>query len=66
MNQDRLIISNQEQFRQKAERRRELARLPVEEKLKRLIKLQAIAYNVGRQAGRQPRHPWGNEAKRLT
>ena len=59
MNENRLTIDNQDQFRKKAERRRELAALPIEEKLKRLVKLQCIAYSIGKQSGRPARAPWG-------
>ncbi len=59
MSEDPFILTTEGQFRHKAERRRELAKLPIEEKLKRLVKLQAIAYTIGQQVGRQPRKPWG-------
>jgi len=65
MSADSLIITTKEQFRQKAERRRDLAKLPIEEKLKKLVKLQAIAFTIGRQAGREPRKPWGMRAPRV-
>lgn len=59
MSNDRLILTVERQFQQKAEHRRELAQLPFEEKLKRLVKLQARAYVIGSQAGRKPYSPWG-------
>jgi hypothetical protein len=63
MNTDRLISTSEEQFLKKASRRRELAKLPIEEKLKRLVKLQGVAYTIGRQAGRQTRRPWGTKVR---
>ncbi|MBA3993623.1 MAG: hypothetical protein C0469_08855 [Cyanobacteria bacterium DS2.3.42] len=61
MNSDEQKDFSGEQLRKKAERRRELANLPIEEKLKRLVKLQKVAYSVGMQAGRHPRKPWGTQ-----
>ncbi len=58
MNTNNVPASQQEVFRQKALRRRDLAALPIEEKLVRLIRLQKIAYTIGRQVGREPRRPW--------
>lgn len=49
----------EEQFLKKKERRRQLAQLPIEEKLKKLVKLQSMAYAVGRDRGRNARKPWG-------
>jgi len=36
-----------------------VAKLPIEERLKRLVKLQKVAYSVGFQVGRGKRRPWG-------
>jgi hypothetical protein len=35
------------------------AQLPIEEKLKKLVKLQSMAYAVGRDRDRNARKPWG-------
>lgn len=59
MSADPLDTPNQDQFRKKAERRRALAKLSIEEKLKRLVQLQRVAYTIGLQSGRKPRKPWG-------
>ena len=66
MNESSLEKTIEGQFRQKAEHRRCLAGLSFEEKLKRLVKLQAIAYTIGRQVGRKPRKPWGVKRLSLT
>jgi hypothetical protein len=58
MNMKHVPASQEEVYRQKAARRRELASLPIEEKLKRLVRLQQIAYTVARQVGRECRRPW--------
>jgi len=50
--------SEQKSFQSKAQRRRDLAALPIEEKLKVVIKLQGLVSSVGRQAGRAYRKPW--------
>lgn len=59
MNLDQQSLSNEEQFLKKLEHRRKLAKLPIEEKLKKLVKLQSLAYTIGTQQGRAPRKPWG-------
>lgn len=41
--------------------RKEQAALPIEEKVKILIKLQHIAYQIAQQVGRPCRKPWGME-----
>ena len=48
----------EELFRQKRERRRMVAALPVEEKFEILLKLQQLAFEVAVSAGRPPRPPW--------
>jgi hypothetical protein len=58
MNINPKVVSKEELFRGKESRRRDLAALPIEEKIKILIKLQHIASAVGRQAGREYRKPW--------
>ncbi len=59
MNVIRQPITPQELFNQKAARRKDLAALPIEQKLTRLVTLQKIAYTIGRQVGREPQHrPW--------
>lgn len=63
MNSDEQKKLSAEQLRKKAERRRELAKLPIEEKLQRLVKLQKVAYSVGVQTGRRTRRPWGGAAR---
>jgi hypothetical protein len=55
---DEHLISIDEQFERKAAQRRELARLPIEEKLRRLVRPQKRAYAIGLAAGRQPKKPW--------
>jgi hypothetical protein len=45
-------------FLAKESRRRELATLPIEQKIEILVKLQHIASNVGRQVGRPYQKPW--------
>ncbi|MBA3856000.1 MAG: hypothetical protein C0507_03730 [Cyanobacteria bacterium PR.3.49] len=54
-------ITSDNQFLKKAEHRRFLANLPIEEKLRRLVKLQGIAYAIGKSAGRTVRAPWGKQ-----
>jgi hypothetical protein len=51
-------VSTEELFRWKRSRRHDLANLPIEEKIKILIKLQHIASKVGRQVGRNHGRPW--------
>lgn len=48
----------EELFREKRQRRRELAALSVEEKFKILLQLQRFACDVAKASGRQPRQPW--------
>ncbi len=48
----------EELFRAKRERRRALAALPVEEKYKILLRLQELAGELAKAAGRPPRKPW--------
>lgn len=48
----------EELFRQKRERRREMALLPAETKFEILLKLQQIAYEAAISNGRTPREPW--------
>jgi hypothetical protein len=45
-------------FSAKESRRRELATLPIEQKIEILVKLQHLASNVGRHAGRPYKKPW--------
>lgn len=59
MNPNETNSAIDEQFLKKKERRRQLAQLPIEEKLKKLVKLQSMAYAVGRDRGRNARKPWG-------
>ncbi|HEY9787852.1 MAG TPA: hypothetical protein V6D17_20865 [Candidatus Obscuribacterales bacterium] len=63
MSTDPFITSNDDQFRKKASRRRDLAKLPIEEKLRRLVKLQAVAYTIGQRAGRDCHPPWGKKER---
>lgn len=58
MNMKYVPVSQESAYRQKAARRRELASLPIESKLKRLVKLQQVAYTIARQVGRESRRPW--------
>jgi hypothetical protein len=51
-------VSKEELFRAKESRRRDLAALPIEEKIKILIKIQHLASSVARQTGRKYRKPW--------
>lgn len=51
-------VSKEELFVHKESRRRDLAALPIEEKIKILVKLQHMANAVGCQAGRDYRKPW--------
>lgn len=50
-------------FRDKSARRREIAKLPVEEKYRMLIKLQHMVVAVDVKAGRKPRRPWDVKLK---
>ncbi len=61
MNQKDTRFSNDDLFKSKESRRRELAALPIEEKIQILIKLQHIASNIGREAGREYKKPWGKK-----
>ncbi len=58
MSDTRKLKSQEELFQAKAERRRDLAALPVEEKFEMLIKLQQMASAVAKQAGREYKKPW--------
>jgi hypothetical protein len=58
MSTNSMAVSKEELFRWKRSRRHDLANLPIEEKIKVLIKLQHIASKVGRQAGRNYGRPW--------
>jgi hypothetical protein len=58
MNNQRVLELAEELFRQKRERRREMAALPVETTFEILLKLQQLAYDVAKGAGRTPREPW--------
>ena len=49
---------HEELFAKKEERRRELAEMPIEEKLQAVVKLQQIATTIGRNVGRDTRKPW--------
>ena len=42
----------------KKERRRRLAALPIEEKLRILVEMQRLASDIARSAGRPTREPW--------
>jgi hypothetical protein len=42
----------------KAERRRELARLPIEDKVRIVVELQRLAAEARRAMGRPAREPW--------
>lgn len=46
-------------FRRKSERRKDLAALPIEEKIEMLVQLQYLAWQVARETGRPCRTPWG-------
>lgn len=50
---------NEAVFRAKAERRRQLAELPFDEKIEIVVKLQQIAYELTTASGRPARKPWG-------
>lgn len=52
------LVSTEELFAKKEARRRELAELPMEEKLQAVVKLQQIATTIGRNVGRETRKPW--------
>ena len=47
-----------ELFAAKQRRRLELARLPIEEKIRILVELQKIAYDIHLKTGRQAISPW--------
>ena len=64
MSTDSMPMSKEELFRRKALRRRDLAALPIEEKLKRVVKLQYMAAAIGKQAGRAYRIPWGHKTRK--
>lgn len=49
-------------FARKAARRRSQASLPIEQKLKRLVKLQEMAFLAAKKAGRPAKKPWGKRA----
>lgn len=48
-------------FRAKVARRRQLAALPIEEKIKILVAMQRLANDVRRKTGRQPLPEWDIE-----
>jgi len=48
----------EDRIRQDRERRRRLARLPVEEKIRILVELQELAASIARSRGRPVRRPW--------
>jgi len=56
------VVSKEELFRWKELRRRDLATLPIEEKIKIVIKLQHMANKIRRQTGRESRKPWDVKA----
>jgi hypothetical protein len=58
MNIDPKLVSSEELFARKELRRRDLAALPIEEKIKMLVKLQHMANAVRHQSGRKYRKPW--------
>lgn len=45
-------------FRAKAARRRRLAALPIEEKIKILLKMQRLSNDIRRKTGRKPLYEW--------
>lgn len=52
------LVTQEEIFRARESRRRELANKSVEEKLFLLIKLQEMTSEVARQVGRDCKQPW--------
>lgn len=56
-------ISADEMFRRKAEYRCELAKLPIEEKLRRMVVMQAVNCSIKRATGRPYSLPWGTKEK---
>lgn len=55
-----------EQYAKKAARRKAVALLPIEEKLRRLIKLQARTYATAIRNGRKARRPWKSDGQALS
>ncbi len=58
MNLKTPVEYNDAMFRAKAERRRQLAELPFDEKVEIVVKLQQIAYELTAASGRPARKPW--------
>jgi hypothetical protein len=58
MNTNHTNVSKEELFAWKQSHRHDLAKLPIEEKIKVLIKLQHLASKVKTQSGRKYRNPW--------
>lgn len=58
MNSDDHYVSIDELFARKLERRRQLADLPIEEKVAIVVKLQQVAHRIAKQTGRPCREPW--------
>ena len=63
MSTNPIVVSKEELFRWKQSRRHDLAKLPIEEKINILIKLQHMVSKVGRQAARSYGRPWDVQAK---
>jgi hypothetical protein len=58
MTSDNTLVTQEELFRAKELRRRELANKSVEEKFLLLLKLQKMTSEVARQSGRDYKQPW--------
>jgi hypothetical protein len=61
MNINPVLVSKEELFARKESHRFELAALPIEEKIRVLIKLQHMASKVKSQTGRGYRKPWDTQ-----
>lgn len=53
---------NKAVFQRKREWRRREAKLPIEEKMRTLLSLQHLAYDIGQSQGRLPPRPWDMNA----
>lgn len=58
MSNDELSVEFAYQRRQKQARRQDLANLPIEEKVKILVKLQQMSADVKHTSGRSSQKPW--------
>lgn len=58
MSTDPKLVSKEELFKAKESRRRELAALPIEEKIELLVEMQRWECDINRHTGRVHQKPW--------